>query len=150
MKKLMQISMSGGETSAFMANYLIQNYSEEYDFIVTFANTGLENEKTLEFVNNCDKYFGFNTVWIEADVQHGQRISSKHKIVTFKTASRKGEPFHEVIKKYGIPNKKYPHCNRELKLNPICNQLELTIRRSRLQLEFEPMNPIGWQRILSI
>lgn len=124
MKKLMQISMSGGETSAFMAKRLIDNYSGEWDFIVTFANTGPENEKTLEFVNNCDNFFGFNTVWLEADVQHGQRASSRHRLVTFETASRAGEPFREVIKKYGVPNKKYPHCNRELKLNPMRSYLK--------------------------
>jgi len=42
-----------------------------------------------------------------------------YKIVDFKSAARKGEPFEEVIKKYGIPNKQFPHCNRELKIQPI-------------------------------
>jgi len=30
-----------------------------------------------------------------------------------------GSPFEEVIKKYGISNKAYPHCTRELKAVPI-------------------------------
>lgn len=124
MKEKYQISFSGGRTSAYMAKLLIDNFSDKYDFIVTFANTGLEHEKTLEFVNNCDKYFGFNTVWLEADVQHGKRVGTKHKIVSFETASRKGEPFHEVVKKYGIPNKAYPHCNRELKLSVMHSYLK--------------------------
>lgn len=116
-KELMQISFSGGRTSAYMAKMLIDNFADRYDFIVTFANTGMEHEKTLEFINNCDKYFGFNTVWLEASVKHGERIGTGFNIVTFETASRNGEPFHEVIKKYGIPNTAYPHCTRELKLN---------------------------------
>lgn len=124
MKEKYQISFSGGRTSAYMAKMLIDHFSDRYDFIVTFANTGLEHEKTLEFVNNCDKYFGFNTVWLEADVQHGSRRSTQHKIVSFETASRNGEPFHEMIKKYGIPNPSYLHCTRELKLNVMQSYLK--------------------------
>lgn len=124
MKEKYQVSFSGGETSAYMTKLLIDNFSDKYDFIVTFANTGLEHEKTLEFINNCDKYFGFNTIWLEADVQHGSRKSTKHKVVSFETASRNGEPFHEMIKKYGIPNKAYPHCTRELKLNVMQSYLK--------------------------
>lgn len=119
MKEKLNISFSGGRTSAYMTKLLIDNYSDKYDFIVTFANTGLEHEKTLEFVNNCDKYFGFNTVWLEAVVQHGERKGTTFKIVDFETASRNGEPFEEVIKKYGIPDVSRPHCTRELKLQPM-------------------------------
>lgn len=123
MKKLMQISFSGGRTSGFMTKWLLDNKKDEYNFIVTFANTGMEDERTLEFVNNCDKYFGFNTVWLEADVQHGERKGTKFKIVDYKSASRNGEPFQEVIKKYGIPNPAFPHCTRELKLAPMNSYL---------------------------
>lgn len=119
MKEKYQISFSGGRTSGYMTKKLIDNYSHIYDFIVTFANTGLEHEKTLEFVNNCDKHFGFNTVWLEADVIHGQRKGTGFKIVNFETASRNAEPFEEVIKKYGVPNPSYLHCTRELKLAPM-------------------------------
>ena len=46
------VSFSGGETSAFMAQWL-NNHYEEYGYkniVFVFANTGLENEQTLEFV----------------------------------------------------------------------------------------------------
>ena len=124
MKEKYQISFSGGRTSAYMTKLMLENFSDKYDFIVTFANTGLEHEKTLDFINNCDKYFGFNTVWLEADVKHGERLSTQHKIVSFETASRNGQPFHEVIKKYGIPNPSYLHCTRELKLNVMQSYLK--------------------------
>lgn len=123
-KELMQISFSGGRTSAYMTKMLLDHYSYQYDFIVTFANTGLEHDKTLEFINNCDKYFGFNTVWLEADVKHGERVGTGFNIVSYETCSRKGEPFHEVIKKYGIPNPAYPHCTRELKLSVMRSYLK--------------------------
>lgn len=114
------ISFSGGETSAYMAQWLKANKAKDYDRVFcVFANTGQENEETLEFVDQCDKYFGLNVHWIEASVNHGQRIGTEHQPVSFESASRRGEPFEQVIRKYGIPNKAYPHCTRELKLNPI-------------------------------
>jgi len=69
MKEKYHVSFSGGRTSAYMTKLLLDNWSDRYDFIVTFANTGLEHPKTLEFVRNCDDHFGFNTVWLEAVVQ---------------------------------------------------------------------------------
>lgn len=123
-KKLMKISFSGGRTSGYMTKQLLDNYSDEYDFLVTFANTGLEHPKTLEFVNNCDKWFGFNTVWLETQVAYGERKSSGHKIVTFDTAARDGSPFEDYIKKYGIPNVAFPSCTRELKVNPMQSYLK--------------------------
>jgi hypothetical protein len=117
-----KISFSGGRTSAYMTKLLLDNWGHLYDFIVTFANTGLEHEKTLEFVHNCDKHFGFGTVWLEADVLD-RGLSTGHKVVSFGAASRCGEPFEAVIKKYGIPNRAYPHCTRELKLNPMNSYL---------------------------
>lgn len=43
--------------------------------------------------------------------------------MSFETASRNGEPFEKVIQRYGIPNKKFPHCTRELKLRPMTKYL---------------------------
>lgn len=115
-------SFSGGKTSAFMTKWCLDNLGDVYDIKTVFANTGEENEKTLTFVNNCDLVFGFNTAWVEAVPMEG-RISTKHDLVDFKSASRNGEPFERIISKYGIPNTVFPHCTRELKLNPITSFL---------------------------
>lgn len=118
MKKKGLISFSGGETSAFMAHWIIQNLSDKYELKTVFANTGEEMEETLQFVDKCDRAFGLNVAWVEADVQeygNGTRAN----VVCFDSASRKGEPFEAVIKKYGIPNQGFPHCSRELKATPI-------------------------------
>ena len=118
-KKNLFISFSGGETSALMTHLLLSKWRDRYaDVVVIFANTGQENEATLEFVRDCDAAFGFNTIWVEAVPQEG-RIGTKHRFVTFETASRNGEPFEAFIKKYGIPNQKFPGCTRELKLRPM-------------------------------
>lgn len=123
MKKLL-VSFSGGETSAYMAQWLWNNKRGEYEMIFVFSNTGEENEETLEFADKCSKHFGFPLVWVEASVFYGERKATGHKVVTFETASRNGEPFEEVIKKYGIPNPQFKHCTRELKLNPINDYAE--------------------------
>ncbi len=124
MKKLL-ISFSGGETSAYMTWWILNNWAKKYEEIkVLFANTGQENEETLSFVKKCDDHFGFKTIWVEADVQHGVRKSAKAKVVSYETASRNGFPFEEMIKKYGIPNQKFKHCTRVLKLEPIYSYLD--------------------------
>lgn len=131
MKGTLVVSVSGGRTSEYMSKWLIDNKSNEYNLVHVFMNTGQEHEKTLEFVNRCDKEFNQSLIWIEAVTHHGERKGCTHKIVTFETASRSGEPFEEVIKKYGIPNVDYPHCNRELKLNPFNSLMrELRLRNS--------------------
>ncbi len=115
---IIHCSFSGGRTSGYMTKLLMDRFKHA-KFIVTFANTGMEHDKTLEFVNNCDKFFGFNTVWLESKVFYGERKSCSFSIVDYKSASRNGHPFENVIKKYGIPNVNFPYCTRELKLNPI-------------------------------
>lgn len=113
------VSFSGGETSAYMSKWLIENKSDHYEMVFVFANTGEEAEETLQFVDQCDKTWDLNMVWVEALVNYEKNKGTRHKIVDFNTASRKGEPFEDVIKKYGLPNTNYPHCNREMKLAPI-------------------------------
>ena len=119
MKTKLLVSFSGGETSGFMARRLQQEFSAQFEMIFVFSNTAQELENTLVFVDRCDREWGLNVVWVEAVVYHDERKSSGHKIVTFETAARNGEPFEQVIRKYGIPNKPFPHCTRELKKNAI-------------------------------
>lgn len=118
------ISFSGGKSSAFMAKWMLENKRHEYDAVITlFANTGQEHERTLEFVDRCDKAFNLNLVWVEAVTHHGERRGCTHKVTNFADADRSGSVYSDMVSKYGIPNKKYPHCTRELKLNPIKSYL---------------------------
>lgn len=119
-KKKLLVSFSGGQTSGYMTKLLLDNLNrDEWDIVVVFANTGKEREETLEFVRDCDAHFGFNTVWVEAVVNPLHRKGTRHRVVTFDTAARDGQPFEDVIRKYGIPNVATPHCTRELKTNVI-------------------------------
>lgn len=113
------ISFSGGRTSAYMTRKLLERREEYDEIVVIFANTGSEDWRTLLFVDQCDKEFGFNVVWVEAVVHPGRGVGTTHKIVTYQTAARDHEPFEAVIRKFGIPNSHYPHCTRELKQRPM-------------------------------
>lgn len=119
MKEKLSISFSGGRTSAYMTHMIMQNFAHEYDIQVVFANTGQEHPKTLDFVRKCDEHWGFNTVWLEAVVDPRKGKGTTHKIVDYYTASRDGSPYHETIRKYGLPNQTFRFCTRELKLRPI-------------------------------
>lgn len=111
-------SFSGGRTSAYMAHLLLQKH-ERQDLLFVFANTGKENPETLDFVNECDTRWKLNTVWLEAVIHPDMGQGTSYKIVSYETASRKGEPFSAMNDKYGIPNQHFPHCTRELKEVPI-------------------------------
>jgi 3'-phosphoadenosine 5'-phosphosulfate sulfotransferase (PAPS reductase)/FAD synthetase len=113
------VSFSGGRTSGYMTKKILDSMRDKFEICVVFANTGEENEETLRFVDKCDVNFGFGTVWVEAVAHQGERKSSTHRVVNFKSASRNGEPFEGMIQKYGIPNMGAPHCTRELKLHAI-------------------------------
>lgn len=115
------VSFSGGETSAYMTHLILNSAaSRKYtDIRIVFANTGQENEQTLEFVRDCAEHFGWDVVWVEGVYFPGIRKAPGFRVVNFKTASRDGRPFEDSIAKYGIPNQKFKDCTRNLKLNPL-------------------------------
>lgn len=144
------ISFSGGRTSAYMTKYLLDRYPNK-EFVIVFANTGKEREETLEFINECDIRWRFNTVWVEADISQKKGYYGTFKLVDFKTASRNGEPFEEMIKKFGIPNTQLGTCTRDLKLNPIYKYLQSIGYKTRrdyytaIGIRADESHRINWQ-----
>lgn len=114
-KPVLFVSFSGGRTSAYMCRWLLDNKAEEYDLRFVFANTGLEHEKTLDFVDRCDREWGLNLTWVEAvtSMEHG--VGTTHKVVNYETAARNGEPFEQLIKFAGVPNAAFNQCSSRLK-----------------------------------
>ncbi|PIE50744.1 MAG: hypothetical protein CSA38_01900 [Flavobacteriales bacterium] len=118
MKKLYVVLFSGGRTSAFLAKYIKLNPKYEKAIFI-FANTGKEREETLNFVDKCDKEFNLNLFWLEAKINFEKGVGTTCKIVDFDSASRNGEPFEQMLKKYPLPNNRASNCTRELKQRPI-------------------------------
>lgn len=113
--KKLAISFSGGRTSAVMTKLCMEKFGDTHDIAVTFANTGCEHENTLQFVHDCDTYFGWGVTWVEALIDPEKGKGVRHKVVDYETASRYGEPFEAYIAKYGLPGPSHPQCTSRLK-----------------------------------
>tara|TARA_R100000149_G_C5862613_1_gene128141 strand:- start:295 stop:1188 length:894 start_codon:yes stop_codon:yes gene_type:complete len=123
-KPKLAISFSGGRTSAVMTKLCVEKFSDTHDIAITFANTGSEHENTLKFVDQCDKHFGWNVVWLEAVVNPEKGKGIRHKIVDFATAARNGEPLEADFAKHGLPGPGWLHCTRDTKELPIKDYLK--------------------------
>jgi hypothetical protein len=119
MKKKLLVSFSGGETSAFMSQWLWRHKQDEYDMIFVFANTSQENKETLVFVERCERHFDFPVVWVEAVINPEMGKGTRSRIVDFESACRNGDVFEAFIAKHGMPNRSNPACSRELKKQTI-------------------------------
>ena len=118
------ISFSGGRTSAYMLWRVLQsNNGMPPEAIVCFANTGKEEEATLQFVHDCETRWNVPIVWLE--FQFSEHVKDRFKVVDFETASRKGEPFEALIKsRKFLPNSMMRFCTSELKVLTIDRYLK--------------------------
>lgn len=133
------ISFSGGRTSAYMLWRVLQsNEGLPDDAIVCFANTGKEEEATLEFVRDCAEYWQVPITWLEF-----RDTEDRFEVVTFETASRNGEPFEALIRKRNyLPNPVTRFCTIDLKIRPIGRYL-LSLGMADTKTEAENMSMIG-------
>jgi 3'-phosphoadenosine 5'-phosphosulfate sulfotransferase (PAPS reductase)/FAD synthetase len=115
------ISFSGGRTSAYMLWRVLQaNNGLPDEAVALFANTGKEDEATLQFVRDCAKFWDVPITWIEW--REAEEPKNRLEIVTFETASRNGQPFEALIKKKNyLPNPVTRFCTVELKIKPFAN-----------------------------
>ena len=133
------ISFSGGRTSAYMLWRVLQsNEGLPDDAIICFANTGKEDEATLEFVRDSAKNWLVPITWLEF-----RDTEDRFEVVTFETASRNGEPFEALIRKRNyLPNPVTRFCTIDLKIRPIGRYL-LSIGMADTKTEAENMSMIG-------
>ena len=111
-------TVSAGYSSVFKA-LKIKEWYPNHNIVFAMANTSKEHEASLEFMNECDKYFGIGINWIEAVINQERGLGTDFRIVEYKNLKTNGEIFEQGIKKYGIPSKINKWCNRELKLVPL-------------------------------
>lgn len=115
---MIQVSFSGGRSSAMMAKIMLDNYDRS-DLVFMFANTGKEMPQTLDFVHQCDTRWNLGVIWIEYDKESGFREVSRE------TASEDGRPFAELIEKRKyLPNTVTRFCTSELKVRPMKRYLQ--------------------------
>ena len=112
------ISFSGGRTSAYMLRRIIDAYGGRLPSGISavFANTGLERQETLDFVDICAREWGVEISWVEYlwDAPHRTRI------VDHATASRNGEPYAALIDRKGfVPSHGLRYCTGFLKRDRI-------------------------------
>lgn len=90
------------------------------DCVVAFANTGKEEEETLEFVRDCGQHWDAPIVWLEY-----RNDEMGYVVVDYDTASRNGEPFAAIIaKRKYLPNPVTRFCTTELKIRVIHKYLK--------------------------
>lgn len=116
------ISFSGGRTSAYMLWRVLQSHGGAlpYECVVCFANTGKEDESTLQFVRECSQRWGVPITWVEyRDDEQG------YAVVNYDTASRAGEPFEAIVRKRNyLPNPVTRFCTVELKIRSMHKHLK--------------------------
>ena len=113
-----QISFSGGRTSAYMLHQILQANGDLPERCqVMFANTGREMPQTIDFVHQCSEKWSVPITWIEYDRVDG-KVS--YRVTDYQNHSMFGEPFEILIqaKKY-LPNVVTRFCTSELKIRPM-------------------------------
>lgn len=110
------ISFSGGRTSAYLLWRVLQsNNGLPDEAIVCFANTGKEEEATLEFVRECSERWNAPITWVEY-----RNDDQGFALVDFHLASRNGEPYEALIlKRNYLPNPVTRFCTIDLKIRTI-------------------------------
>ena len=110
-------SVSAGYSSVMMAIKLREWYPD-HNIINVMANTSKERAESLHFMNECDKYYNLNLVWIEAEF-HEKGVGVTPNVVTYENLKTEGEIFEAGIKKLGIPSNVNKWCNRDMKVEPL-------------------------------
>lgn len=109
---------SAGLTSVMMAIKMREWYSG-CKVVNVFLNTGKEDQRSLQFMNECDKHYNLNLVWLEAVINPNKNNGTSYKVTNYESLDKFGNIFEKGIQKYGIPSRVNKWCNRELKLVPL-------------------------------
>ena len=108
-----------------MTKLLWDKYQSEKEILITFANTGCEDNRTLDFVHECASRFEWPVTWLETEITSELGVGPSFRVVNYETAMRPEDmhslnhPFHAVIKKYGIFNSVAKSCTDKLKIVPM-------------------------------
>lgn len=110
-----QISFSGGRTSAYMLHQIAEANGGIPDRCdVIFTNTGREMPQTLDFVAEVAQRWQIPVTWLEY-----RRGKVGYEVIGRQGAAINGEPFDALIdaRQY-LPNQQSRFCTSELKIRP--------------------------------
>lgn len=107
------VTLSGGRTSAYLLHRLLEASGDLPDRVrVVFANTGREDPRTLDFVQQIGLRWSVEINWVQYSPD-----APWFEIVSHNSAARNGEPFEEMIKhKRFTPNGGKRICTEQLKV----------------------------------
>lgn len=107
------ITVSGGRTSAYLLHNLLEANGGIPDRArVIFANTGREDPRTLDFVQQIGQRWSVDITWVQYTSDEPW-----FEIVNHNSAARDGEPFEAMIKhKRYTPNGRKRICTEQLKV----------------------------------
>ena len=107
------VTLSGGRTSAYLLHKLLEENGDIPERVrVVFANTGREDPRTLDFVQQIGHRWSVQITWVQYLPD-----APWFEIVNHNSAARDGEPFEEMIKhKRFVPNGGKRICTEQLKV----------------------------------
>lgn len=107
------VTLSGGRTSGRLLHELLEANGGLPDRVkVVFTNTGREDPRTLDFVQQIGERWSVPITWVEY-----RPDAPWFETVNHNSASRNGEPFEEMVKhKRYTPNGRKRICTEQLKV----------------------------------
>lgn len=130
MKKI--ASFSGGRTSAYMCELLIEMYGNDVDFI--FMDTGAEHPETYEFIRKVDVSLGLNLKCLKAKINPQMGKGTEYEVLTSDEIGYDLSLFSEFVSKYGVPY--YPNgasCTHMLKNVPFYKYCDKTYGKGKYE-----------------
>lgn len=109
-------SFSGGRTSAYLLRRGLDAYGGRLpdDHHVVFANTGAEDDRTLDFVHECAVRWGVRVRWVEFTLD----APGRWREVDYASANRAYGPFDACIRsRKALPNGRMRFCTEDMKLS---------------------------------
>ena len=154
------INVSGGRSSGYQLWNILQAHDGRLpnSAVAVFCNTGKERPETLDFLHRMEREWHVPITWLEYDYRFEARGGTEdpknvHRVVTYETASRAGEPFETLIARSSmLPNIKLRKCTAELKVETalrFCRRdLGLKTKQVRNVLGIRHDEPRRWEKAL--
>lgn len=107
------VTLSGGRTSAYLLHRLLEANGDLPERVrVVFANTGREDPRTLDFVQQIAQRWSVKITWVQY-----LPAAPFFEIVSHNSAARNGQPFEQMIRhKRFVPNGGKRICTEQLKV----------------------------------